>query len=57
MSDAERNAKIQELLKAGQAALNAGDNAKAISYFNQVLKLDPNNKLAPRLLQRAKAGQ
>jgi serine/threonine-protein kinase len=55
MSDAERNAKVGDLIKAGRSAYNSGDYKTAISQYNQALKLDPGNALVKKLLAQAQA--
>lgn len=55
MSDAERKAKVGDLIKSGRAAYNDGDYKTAISRYNQALSLEPGNALVGKLLDQAKA--
>lgn len=46
---------LQRLIKAGRDAYNRGDYNAAINAYTEALKLDPNNALVPKLLEKAKA--
>jgi len=55
VSPEEREARAKALVLGGQQAMKDGNFAEAIRRFEEALKVDPNNALAPKLLERARA--
>jgi len=55
MTDEERQAKVQGLIRAGRDSYKNGDFQAAIAKYNQALSLDKANALIPKLLDQAKA--
>lgn len=55
ISPEEREARAKALVLSGQQAMKDGNYGEAIRRFEEALKVDPNNALAPKLLDRARA--
>jgi len=55
MSDEEKQAKIQALLREGRDKFKDGDYQGSIKAFNKVLELQPDNKIARTMIEQAKA--
>jgi len=54
-STEEREARAKSLVLEGQKALKEERYQEAIGKFEEALRLDPNNALAPKLLERARS--
>ena len=51
----QTQASVDELLEAGNRALDAGNYAVALDHWTQVLSIDPQNRRAARLVEELEA--